>query len=107
MTKQKNFATIFDADGNFVVEGYDPHYCDTRNPEHMKFHYSIFDRDGNFNETFDIYMNDNLQSLDEYITEIFQENPGMSPFCDAVKLYFANEASSATDSQYSTASMFK
>lgn len=107
MTKQKVFDPIFNADGNFVVAGYDPHGFQISNPEHVEFHKVLFDSDGNLHEHLDGNVTDGIQDIREYIEERFQQNPGMSPFCDAVKLYFAEQASSATCIQYSTASMWK
>lgn len=107
MTKQKVFEPIFNADGNFVVGGYDPHGFQISNPEHVEFHKVLFDADGNLHEHLDGNVTDGIQSLADYITELFQENPSTSPFCDAVKLYFAEEASSVTNLQYSVASMWK
>lgn len=107
MTKQKVFAPIFNTDGNFVVAGYDPHGFQISNPEQVAFHRVLFDEDGNLNECLDGNLTDGIQDLGEYIEERFQQNPKMSPFCDAVKLFFAEQASSATSQQYSTASMWK
>lgn len=107
MTKQKVFESIFNAEGNFVVLGYDPHYCQSDNPSHMALHHILFDADGNLNEELDGNLTDDIQDLREYIEEQSKNNPSFGPLCDAVHLYFAEMASSATNQQYSVASLFK
>jgi len=107
MTKKKVFEPIFNADGNFVVLGYDPFYCQRDNPAHRAIHDVLFDSDGNLNEALDANYTDDIQDLEEFVQELFKKNPSVSPLCDAVHLYFAELASSATNQQYSVASMFK
>lgn len=107
MTNKKVFEPIFDKKGNFVVLGYDPYYYMHDNPAHRALHDLLFDEDGNLNEKFDGNLTDGIQDLEEYIQEQFKNNPDFLPLCDAVQLHFADLSSSATDKQYSTASMFK
>lgn len=107
MTSKKVFEPIFDKKGNFVVMGYDPYHYMHDNPAQRALHDLLFDADGNLNEKFDGNLTDDIQDLEEYIQEQFKTNPFFLPLCDAVHLYFAELASSATDKQYSTASMFK
>lgn len=107
MTHKKVFEPIFDKKGNFVVLGYDPYNYMHDNPAHRALHDLLFDEDGNLNEKFDGNLTDGIQDLEEYIQEQFKTNPEFLPLCDAVHLHFADLSSSATDKQYSTASMFK
>jgi len=107
MTIKKVFEPIFDKKGNFVVLGYDPYYYMHDNPAQGALHDLLFDKDGNLNEKFNGNLTDDIQDLEEYIQEQFKTNPLFTPLCDAVHLYFAELASSATDKQYSTASLFK
>mgnify|MGYP001759858978 CR=1 FL=1 len=94
------FDKIFDNEGNFIHPEYDPHYYNFKDPEQSALHSLIFDEDHNLHEHLD-------DELYNYIQEKFFKEHSITPFSHAVHLYYAELSSSATNKQYSTASMFK
>ncbi|MNR04808.1 hypothetical protein D3C85_1207990 [compost metagenome] len=80
-----NLNKIFDKNGKFQQLCYDPYRV---GPEDEEFHNMIFDADG-----------DILMSVDDRLGTFIAEN-GLSPFCDAVRLFWAGRFSAATKGNY-------
>lgn len=100
MTDLSIFNKIFDSEGNFNHPHYDPHGYNFNDSEQVALHQLIFDEDHNLHEHLD-------DVLSDYIDEMFFKQHKLTPYSDVVKLYYAELASSATNKQYSTASMWK
>ena len=84
---------IFDNDGNFINQNYDPY----RHDDDDTVHNFLFDEDGG--------MNENLW-FGNTVSMFIREN-GCSPFSDIVKLYWAQEMGINTKGSYPAIYMWR
>lgn len=85
---------IFNKKGNFTLKYFDPYRIDTENQEEVDFYNSIFEENGS------------LKLSHSELASFISDND-FNVFCDAVKLYYAQEHGSKTKRSYPATYMWR
>lgn len=85
---------IFNKDGNFIENRYDPY---RNGDKYLEIHDFLFDEDGGMNEKL---------WFDGFIGDFIKQN-NCGPFSDVVKLYWAQEMGMNTKGSYTAIYMWR
>lgn len=93
---------LFDSNGNFLIEGFDPYRSPPDNEQYTEYWNKLFcDEDDKWGGYGSVKMD-----IDANLRKVIKEE-SWSPFCDAVKLMYAQEHGLGTKGSYPAIYMWR